>query len=153
MPDSHSSQPNQKPTISADPTATFVSIYCLDASHEGEKVPVRTFRPFGITEIDGEQVVQWAESRSGYQSNGSDTLAPLKKHSTQFLDGNTRIPEGGAQKVPEGVERSRITLVCPRHSAPRLVRRAEELDPIFSRLALVQIREIQLAHLMGIGNR
>ncbi|KGJ71902.1 hypothetical protein GY21_18965 [Cryobacterium roopkundense] len=144
MPNNHSSQPNQKPTISADPEATFVSIYCLDVSHDGEKVPVRTFRPFGVTEIDGEQVVQWAESRPGYQSNASDTLAPLKGHATQFLRGNEYLPEVSAQQSPEGVERSRISLVCPRHSAPRLVRRAEALDPIFSKLAQFRISEIEL---------
>jgi hypothetical protein len=141
-------------SFAADPNTTFVSIYCADLSHKGVKVPMRTFIPHGVIEINGEPTVDWIEWGGLYQSIEDDTLIPVKRRATQWLDAaNNRITAEDAGQYPERVSRARVKLMCDRHSAPVFIRNLAELNPVFTALHQANLPEVPFSLFIPFARR
>ena len=125
---------SEKPSTSADhATAIFISVYCNDIMHKGERIPLRTFDA-NFTMHYGARVLRWAESRAGYRSLASDTLLPVRGFATQYIANDRHLTTAEAAKVDPASIRARVVIRCRDHNDPSVSIRVDRLNDLLPKI-------------------
>ena len=125
---------SEKPSVSADhANAVFISVYCNDIMHKGERVPLRTFDA-NFTMHDGARVLRWAELRSGYRSLTSDTLLPVRGFATQHLADDVHLNAAEVAKLDPASIRARVVIRCRDHNDPSVSIKVERLNDLLPKI-------------------
>ena len=129
-------------TISADPTAPYVSIYC-SRMHESKPLFLATFRPEPAVDSDGALGAHWFESTTGYQTDQSSTLIPLRGHCGEYMAGDERVPREQAAARYAEITRSSFTFNCTTCGLRRSTNQ-KTLFPILDNLRHAGRKEVSL---------
>lgn len=133
-------------SVGTAPDHPYVSVFC-DGTATGrrhEKWRIATFHP----DVHNDEVL-WLPAGKHYFEPGVEHGIPIVNSVSQRLDGDTWIPTGDRDFDYDKPEfRVRWKIKCRECGAAKVTARPSAFYPVFNALAELNIREIDLAHLI-----